>query len=107
MRSCEECRKYVFKGGRILLDADGEPVGNPAPPVCERTPCGSREGRPRLAPWHMGVLGVWRACRQYRALPRSGGVLDQDEYMMELFAALDGLAADIEREELEKIRRRK
>ena len=107
LRDCDDCRRYVFKDGKVLLDGEGEPVPNPSPPECRRTPCGSRADKPRLEKWQLEVLSLWRTCRRYRTLPRAGGVVDQDAFLMDVFAALDALQAEIEREELERIRKGK
>jgi len=105
-RDCDECRRFLFKNGRIVTDAAGDPIANPAPPQCSRTPCGSPEAKPRLEAWMGEVLFLWRMCRRYRALPRAGGVGDQDGFVMELFSELDRLRDTIDREELEAVRRR-
>ena len=106
LRDCDECQRYLHKDGKVVLDEDGEPVENPAPPDCRRTPCGSREDKPRLEGWMVEVLSLWRTARRYRTLPRSGGIADQDPWIMDLFARLDALSDEVEREELEKVKGR-
>jgi len=107
LRDCDDCQKYIFRDGEIVRGPDGEPLSNPVPPQCGKTPCKSREAKPRLSSWQADVLRAWRACRQYRCLPLPGGLAAQDEMTLAIFEGLDGLAARLEREELETITARK
>jgi hypothetical protein len=50
----------------------------------------------------LGVLQLWRACRTYRALPRGGGIADQDQYLMECLLGLDDIKAEFEAEQLKE-----
>lgn len=38
----------------------------------------------------LAILKLYKRCRQFNALPKKGGVFDQDEYMMEVFEFIDG-----------------
>lgn len=102
LRDCDECEKYVFNAdGTLYRDKSGRPIPVRRPPVCQRQPCGSRAAKPVLEEWHAEVVNLWRACRDYHALPRAGGIADQDWFVMRLFRELDVLRAEVDEEKRE------
>jgi len=104
LRDCDDCEKYVFNAdGTMYRDKSGRPipVRSRRVGICGRQPCGSRSAKPILESWHAEILELWRACRDYHALPRAGGIADQDWFLMRLFRDLDALRAEIDDEKRE------
>ena len=61
---------------------------------------------PSLTPDTMYVIGLYNKCRANKSLPRSGGVLDQPAWIMEMFATIDetrGARAKAAREKAEDL----
>ena len=68
--------------------------------VCERTefhgkqfPCPICEAMPKPDRWVLWTLKLYQRCQERKALPCSGGVLDQPDELMEAFDVIDNVVA--------------
>jgi len=96
----------VHVDGRLKRDPRGEPIPNPVPPVCERTPCRSREQKPRLSAALWEIVELHNACKRFSALPAAGGIGDQDPLLMQLLCAVANEAEAVGAEQLKSARER-
>lgn len=86
---CIDCRRYRVRGkGNIERDKDGNPIPTENPPPCSSTPCKSFEGKPRLSLEASAIIEKYATCRAFDALPRAGGINDQDPREMRVFRLL-------------------
>lgn len=92
-RDCDDCRRWLFEDGEVKRDRDGNPVPNPCPPDCARTPCKSREAKPEFTAYGWRVYERWKLCRDMRCLPEPGSLADQDPWEMRRFRILFDLDA--------------
>ncbi len=97
-RDCHECQTFLLDGrNRIQREKrSGRAIRNPNPPRCARSPCtradpetGALERRPRFTPEDSASYMRWRMCRAFKALPRAGGLEDQNPWDMARFEALE------------------
>lgn len=51
-------------------------------------PCGSYQGKPRIRREWFAIIEKYRHCSTFNALPKAGGVNDQDWVEMRLFMAI-------------------
>lgn len=72
--------------------ARGQPVRNPAPPACVRTPCwnqGAGHLRLRFQREDAECYRRWQLCRAFRVLPLPGALGGQNPWDMERFRLLE------------------
>ena len=62
-------------------------------------------GKPRPDPWAREVLTLYQDCKERKALPEAGGVLDQPADLMRWFRVLDERIAAFQIEEKERMRK--
>jgi len=55
-------------------------------------------GRPLPDPWVMAILALYQDCKERRALPEAGGVMDQRADLMQWFRVIDERIAMRKRE---------
>jgi hypothetical protein len=92
----------VHVDGRIKRGPRGEPIENPVPPVCERTPCRGPDNRPRLSAELWEIVELHNACKHFGSLPQAGGILDQDPLVMQLLCAVASEAEAVGAEQLKR-----
>lgn len=52
----------------------------------------------------LAIMNLHARCRENKCLPHSGGLLDQDAYLMDLFDVIDSARDQFHRKERERMR---
>ena len=85
-------------------DEDGHPIPeHKKTPPCQRTPCGSYEGKPRLRREWIPLVLRYRQFRVLGSWPQAGGVRDQNPIDIGVFMAMRQAEMEIERQARQKM----
>ena len=79
-----------------MRDKRGRPIRNPHPPVCERTPCGSRERKPKLKPWQRHVFELYTLARRLNQPIFTAGLMESDALIVRMLLAIDEIVIEKE-----------
>jgi len=77
--------EWLLDHGSFICERDDLHAKGGGCPVCEEMP--------HPGPWETRIMNLFQRCRERRALPCAGGVLDQPEDIMQAFDVIDDAIA--------------
>jgi len=93
-RQCDDCRKYIYFKGKKQFGPDGEAIERDSSSKLNCTMCGKWDSEMQcvwedFTPHNAYIFKTFLAARAFKALPRRGGIDDQDPEMMTKMIALN------------------